>query len=450
LSFSPLQVVRCCYNIYLTSRSEVNQATAKASLTQMVNIVFQRMEANSVVVPMQPIMVSDILGLGPSMSSDTASVASVVQTFLNRVVDDFTAPPNPDALREGLDAAFASDRGGMDGDEMADNQDGGSSQGQASPHPPAPPATPEQQPRNPSDTHWRTPQEGASASKFTSSMSVGSANREQSHCSLAAKALQQSGPSSAVLLRDAFLVFRSLCKLSSKTSDSSPGMDAMAIRGKLLSLELIKILLENSGPVFARSERFISAVKQHLCLSLLKNSASPVPQAQRLSCSILLTLVRKFRQTLKAEVNEFFPMILLKALEPVGGTMATVNTSPSANIPFSPAHVTVILRCLKEQCSDGQLLVDLFVNYDCDLEGSNIFERMVIGAKPSQILAGAQGITFPQSPRRIAFLPALRVRARSPDRFLPALPHSWERDYLRCLFACGGHLTRIPFVYHRT
>uniref|UniRef100_A0A061RZG9 Brefeldin a-inhibited guanine nucleotide-exchange protein 2-like n=1 Tax=Tetraselmis sp. GSL018 TaxID=582737 RepID=A0A061RZG9_9CHLO len=379
LSFSPLQVVRCCYNIYLTSRSEVNQATAKASLTQMVNIVFQRMEANSVVVPMQPIMVSDILGLGPSMSSDTASVASVVQTFLNRVVDDFTAPPNPDALREGLDAAFASDRGGMDGDEMADNQDGGSSQGQASPHPPAPPATPEQQPRNPSDTHWRTPQEGASASKFTSSMSVGSANREQSHCSLAAKALQQSGPSSAVLLRDAFLVFRSLCKLSSKTSDSSPGMDAMAIRGKLLSLELIKILLENSGPVFARSERFISAVKQHLCLSLLKNSASPVPQAQRLSCSILLTLVRKFRQTLKAEVNEFFPMILLKALEPVGGTMATVNTSPSANIPFSPAHVTVILRCLKEQCSDGQLLVDLFVNYDCDLEGSNIFERMVIG-----------------------------------------------------------------------
>ena len=27
---------------------------------------------------------------------------------------------------------------------------------------------------------------------------------------------------------------------------------------------------------------------------------------------------------------------------------------------------------------DGQLLVDLFVNYDCDLESSNLFERLVM------------------------------------------------------------------------
>jgi hypothetical protein len=37
----------------------------------------------------------------------------------------------------------------------------------------------------------------------------------------------------------------------------------------------------------------------------------------------------------------------------------------------------VVLRCLEAQCGDGQLLVDLFVNYDCDLEGANLFERMV-------------------------------------------------------------------------
>lgn len=36
-----------------------------------------------------------------------------------------------------------------------------------------------------------------------------------------------------------------------------------------------------------------------------------------------------------------------------------------------------MLRCLEAQCADGQLLVDLFVNYDCDLEGANLFERMV-------------------------------------------------------------------------
>ena len=35
------------------------------------------------------------------------------------------------------------------------------------------------------------------------------------------------------------------------------------------------------------------------------------------------------------------------------------------------------MRCLAALCEDGQLLVDVFVNYDCDLEGANLFERLV-------------------------------------------------------------------------
>jgi brefeldin A-inhibited guanine nucleotide-exchange protein len=38
-----------------------------------------------------------------------------------------------------------------------------------------------------------------------------------------------------------------------------------------------------------------------------------------------------------------------------------------------------VLRCLREVCGDGQLLVDLFVNYDCDLGSSNLFERLING-----------------------------------------------------------------------
>ena len=47
---------------------------------------------------------------------------------------------------------------------------------------------------------------------------------------------------------------------------------------QVLSLQLLKILLENSGAVFRNSERFQGAIKQHLCLSLLKNVT--VPSAQ--------------------------------------------------------------------------------------------------------------------------------------------------------------------------
>ena len=39
-----LQAVRCCYNIYLASRNVINQTTAKASLTQILTTLFQRME----------------------------------------------------------------------------------------------------------------------------------------------------------------------------------------------------------------------------------------------------------------------------------------------------------------------------------------------------------------------------------------------------------------------
>ena len=65
-----LLAVRTCYNINLMSRSEVNQTTAKASLTQMLNVVFQRMESDSLVVEVKPILVSDVLGIPRAAQSD--------------------------------------------------------------------------------------------------------------------------------------------------------------------------------------------------------------------------------------------------------------------------------------------------------------------------------------------------------------------------------------------
>ncbi len=83
----------------------------------------------------------------------------------------------------------------------------------------------------------------------------------------------------------------------------SPPLPRHVHRGKVLALELLKVLLENSGPTFRRSETFIAAIRQYLCLSLLKNNASSVPAALQLSCSILLSLLSKFRTHLKAEVG---------------------------------------------------------------------------------------------------------------------------------------------------
>lgn len=46
-----LQAVRTCYNIYLASKNLINQTTAKATLTQMLNVIFARMENQAVSIP---------------------------------------------------------------------------------------------------------------------------------------------------------------------------------------------------------------------------------------------------------------------------------------------------------------------------------------------------------------------------------------------------------------
>lgn len=48
---SILIAVRTCYNIYLASKNLINQTTAKATLTQMLNVIFNRMEAQALIAP---------------------------------------------------------------------------------------------------------------------------------------------------------------------------------------------------------------------------------------------------------------------------------------------------------------------------------------------------------------------------------------------------------------
>lgn len=48
-----LLAVRTCYNIFLASRNLVNQTTARATLTQMLNVIFVRMENQAIEAEVQ-------------------------------------------------------------------------------------------------------------------------------------------------------------------------------------------------------------------------------------------------------------------------------------------------------------------------------------------------------------------------------------------------------------
>ncbi|KAG6522238.1 brefeldin A-inhibited guanine nucleotide-exchange protein 1-like isoform X1 [Zingiber officinale] len=164
---------------------------------------------------------------------------------------------------------------------------------------------------------------------------------------------------------DGLFLFRNLCKLSMKFSAQENPEDPLLMRGKVLSLELLKIGIENAGPLWRANERFLGAIKQYLCLSLLKNSALSMMTIFQLLCSIFMGLMSKFRSGLKEEVGVFFPMLVLRIVENV--------------LQPSFLQKMTVLNLLEKICQDPQVMVDIFVNYDCDVNAPNIFERVVNG-----------------------------------------------------------------------
>lgn len=57
------------------------------------------------------------------------------------------------------------------------------------------------------------------------------------------------------LREDGFMLFKNLCKLSMKFSSQENADDLILLRGKILSLELLKVIMDNGGPVWRTNER---------------------------------------------------------------------------------------------------------------------------------------------------------------------------------------------------
>ncbi|CAL9155252.1 unnamed protein product [Musa hybrid cultivar] len=346
---SLLQIVRTCYDLYLGSKNPVNQATAKASLIQMLVIVFRRMEADSSTVPVQPIVVAELMEPADRSAAVAAADVNFVQGFITKIISDIDGVLNPSTPL--ARTASASKHDGAFVSTAVENT-------------------------NPADLLDSTDKDMLDAKYWEISMYKTALEGRKDELGPEVRVDRDDDTEVQIgnkLKRDAFLVFRALCKLSMKTPPKEAVVDPAHMKGKIVALELLKILLENAGAVFRTSEsRFLGAIKQYLCLSLLKNSASAHLIVFQLSCSIFMSLISRFRPGLKAEIGVFFPMIVLRVLE---------------NVAQPNFQQKMIVLCFFEKlCVDSQILVDIFINYDCDVHSSNIFERIVNG-----LLKTAQG-----------------------------------------------------------
>lgn len=126
-----------------------------------------------------------------------------------------------------------------------------------------------------------------------------------------------------IYVKDAFLVFRALCKLSHKilSHDQQQDVKSQHMRSKLLSLHLIHHLLNNHISIFTSPIAYVKnstsssdpmtlmqAVKPHLCLSLSRNGSSSVIRVFEVCCEIFWLMLKHMRVMLKVSLHGQFTM----------------------------------------------------------------------------------------------------------------------------------------------
>ncbi|KAJ8100575.1 hypothetical protein POJ06DRAFT_275643 [Lipomyces tetrasporus] len=313
-----LKAIRQTYNIFILSRSNANQAIAQATLTQMVNVVFERVKRRI------------------NLQGTQEDNSDVIEIPIPPTFDEKGLPEDDDKANEVYEA-----KEGAGSDTILAEKG------------------PEGQPQTKITLESFENKKSFDEERIPETANSGPRDEEE------------------LFIRDAFLVFRAMCKLSIKAIDATdkPDMRSHAMRSKLLSLHLVYTILSAHMIVFtsqdviirssASSEEtvFIHAIRQYLCLCLSRNAASPIPPIFEVSCDIFWLILLNLRSQMKKEIEVFMTEIYIPILEMKNST---------------PHQKQYLLRGIERLFADPRALVEIYLNYDCDNTAlDNIFQRLI-------------------------------------------------------------------------
>ncbi|KAJ3192020.1 guanine nucleotide exchange protein for ADP-robosylation factor [Irineochytrium annulatum] len=343
-----LRAIRTTYNIFLLSRSANTQIIAQATLTQMVQAVFGRVPKD---------LARDItrgLKEGSPAGATLSPILRESELVSTPVTVNGEIPPI---------SVTASDEPQALGEESQ-------------------PATSTEEVPSASTTPTVTPSERGM-------VTIGSQDSFNSVTGMQPVEKKRDSITDQYI-KDAYLVFRALCKLSMKPIPAPEGateLKSHAMRSKLLSLHLVHTVLTSHMHVFftpasvlfpgdggrgqVQTVLFVHAVWQYLCLSISRNAVSVVPQVFDISMDIFGRVLVGLRTVLKREISIIFTEIIIPIME--ARSSITFNQRTSL--------LKSLMRILSEPSNEGgRLLVELYLNYDCNLEATareNIWERLI-------------------------------------------------------------------------
>lgn len=287
-----LKAVRQVYNVFLLSRIPENQQAAQGTLTQMVGMVFERVKTR---LHMKEARIN--LGTLKNSSSNVTfeqaeSVANgngVTAEEEQETPDEATTGSLPELARSRstnevgpkLTLKDLEHRKSFDDSNLGDGP------------------TMVTQLKPPRKTARRVSEQTQSDTTTEAEETAESLEAEDE-----------------VYIRDAYLVFRSFCNLSTKVLPPDQLYDyrGQHMRSKLISLHLIRTLLNNHMLVFTsplctitntksnEATSFLQAIKFYLCLSITRNGASSVDKVFEVCCEIFWLMFKFMRAPFKVRL----------------------------------------------------------------------------------------------------------------------------------------------------
>lgn len=220
-----------------------------------------------------------------------------------------------------------------------------------------------------------------------------------------------------LLIKDAFLVFRAMTKISAKPLENDTDMRSHAVRSKLLSLHIIHSIIKDHIDVFLAQDlilpgkennSLVDAVRQYLCLLISRNAASPISPVYEITLEIMWLLISNLRSEFKREIPVFLTEIYF----------------PITDLKSSTAHQKrYFLSVMQRVCNDPRTLIEFYLNYDCDTHLPNVVEIIVdyltrmaltrVEITPSQRMYYEEQRAKPLATYNLAQLPLLSISSLS-------------------------------------
>ena len=288
-----LKAVRQVYNIFLISKSTTNQQVAQGTLTQMIGTVFERVNSRLAMKEARLNLAKlgsdkgtvnssqvDLNGSSPAIDSGDLEIMNEPETASDGNTPAAIDQPVPKEPGERLTLQSLENAQIFDDRRIGDN---------------APTMV----------TPAKTPHKSTRTASGQPVMSNGDDEHVRADT-------PDEDDEDEIFVKDAFLVFRSMCRLSHKELGAHEQQDIQStnMRSKLISLAIIRTTLNNNMAVFSsplctirgtnnEPTSFGQAVNQYLRLSVSRNGASSVRRVFETTAEIFWLMLKDLRVMLK-------------------------------------------------------------------------------------------------------------------------------------------------------